>query len=188
MINNIIEMVFKPGSGYDKTLDNLMFKYKVNTRKKGELISIISMNWLERPTKIIEVYKKGGNELLKYYNRSIVNQITGYPQNGKGGSEFNLTQIKEKNQITEKYISIVDDSIEDVISHGEYISERIELLFECIENSGLTLTEKNIFLNYIRLGMNYDTLSKCYGKSRSYVYKQVGVAKKKVLEYHDNNK
>lgn len=115
-LNKILEEICQKGSIYDEIMDNILGR---NIHLKTELISEISLSYLENKDKIEEVYAQG---YFKYFFiRTVTNQVN------SNTSPFYKNVISTGLDIINNNFDVIDDS-EDVIEDKIEFEDKLNLI------------------------------------------------------------
>lgn len=158
-IENILREVYTKGSIYDEIVDNILYP---KLDQKGELLSEISLYYLENKEKIERVYEEG---YFKYYFiNTVKNQVrsktSSFHKNIRITNDIDISDISD----------IIDDSdIENKI----IFEEKWDVVCNLKNNSGLTWFESQMLREYYDNNKTYRKIEEEYGLDHVLVFKTV---------------
>jgi hypothetical protein len=165
-INNILIEITTRGSIYDEIINNLITP---RFDLKPELISEISLSFLENKDKIEDIYIRG---YFKYYFiNTVKNQIH------SNTSSFHKNIRIQDYQTYEDYMEVEDDTdIEDKIE----FEERLELIENIYKNTKKSWFEDKLWEEYFINDKTYREIEKEYGIDHVLVWHYVKKMKEKI--------
>jgi hypothetical protein len=165
-INNILIEITTRGSIYDEIINNLITP---RFDLKPELISEISLSFLENKDKIEDIYIRG---YFKYYFiNTVKNQIH------SNTSSFHKNIRIQDYQTYEDYMEVEDDTdIDDKIE----FEERLELIENIYKNTKKTWFEDRMWEEYYINDKTYREIEREYGIDHCLVFHNVKKIKQKI--------
>lgn len=165
-INDILIEITTKGSIYDEIMNNLL---SPRLNLKPELISEISLSFLENREKIEKVYEMG---YFKYY---FINTIRNQVHSNTSPFHKNI-RIKDYDYIQD-YVDISDDTdIQDKI----LFEERLDKINKIYKTTSKTWFEDRMWEEYFVNGKTYRQIEKEYGLDHCLVFHNVKKVKQKI--------
>lgn len=165
-INDILIEITTKGSIYDEIINNLL---SPRLNLKPELISEISLSFLENREKIEKVYEMG---YFKYY---FINTIRNQVHSNTSPFHKNI-RIKDYDYIQD-YVDISDDTdIQDKI----LFEERLDKINKIYKTTSKTWFEDRMWEEYYVNGKTYRQIEKEYGLDHCLVFHNVKKVKEKI--------
>ena len=166
MINDILIQITTPNSIYDEIINNLI---QPRFDLKPELISEISISFLENRVKVEEAYEKG---YFKYYFiNTVKNQIH------SNTSSFHKNIRIQDNEYFENYEYIEDDTtIDDKIE----FEERLNLINKMYKETKKTWFEATLWDEYFIKNKTYREIGNEYSINHCLVFHNVSKIKKQI--------
>ena len=172
-IEEILNEVYTKNSIYDEIIDNMIYP---RTNQKYELLSEISLNYLQHKEKIEKIYDEG---YFKYY---FINTVRN--QFRSNTSSFHKT-IRITNDID---ISDIPEiyNLEDTsttIDEKIKLEEKLSVVNEIKSNCGISWFENQMLREYYDNDKTYRKIEQEYGLDHCLVFKTVKGAIKKIVDY-----
>lgn len=165
-INDILIEITTKGSIYDEIINNLL---SPRLNLKPELISEISLSFLENREKIEKVYEMG---YFKYY---FINTVRNQVHSNTSPFHKNI-RIKDYDYIQD-YVDISDDTdIQDKI----LFEERLDKINKIYKTTSKTWFEDRMWEEYFVNGKTYRQIEKEYGLDHCLVFHNVKKVKQKI--------
>jgi len=165
-INDILTQIATKGSIYDEIIDNII---QPRFDLKPELISEISISFLENRIKVEEAYEK--NYFKYYFINTVRNQIH------SNTSSFHKNIRIQDNEYFENYNNIEDETtIEDKIE----FEERLELINKKYKDTKKTWFEDRLWEEYFINNKTYREIGEEYKINHCLVFHNVKKIKDKI--------
>jgi len=165
-INTILIEITTKGSIYDEIINNLITP---RFDLKPELISEISISFLENKEKIEDVYERG---YFKYYFiNTVKNQIH------SNTSSFHKNNRIQDYELYDNYMDVIDDS--DIDNKIEF-EERLNLIDKLYTNTKKTWFEATLWEEYFFKNKTYRQIEKEYGLDHVLVFHNVKKIKTRI--------
>lgn len=171
-INEILTQTFTVGSIYDEILNNIL-KHKVHL--KPELISELSISFLNNPEKIEKVFNDGWWKY--YFIRSVTNQV-----NSSTSPFYKVTMLLDHSPVENLTTPVT--GIEDKLIK-EHQFNQIE---EAMDSINVTWFDSQIFAEYYVEGKSHRTIEKEFQVDHCLSWNSVNKTRNKIREYIENNK
>jgi len=165
-INDILIEITTRGSIYDDIMNNLLTP---RIDLKPELISEISISFLENKEKIEKVYEMG---YFKYY---FINVIKNQVHSSTSPFHKNV-RIKDYDYI-QNYVDMADDTD---IQEKILFEERLNLVNDIYKNTKKTWFEDKMWEEYFINGKTYRQIEAEYGLDHCLVFHNVKKVKEKI--------
>lgn len=165
-INDILIEITTKGSIYDEIMNNLL---SPRFELKPELISEISLSFLENKDKIEKVYEMG---YFKYY---FINTIKNQVHSNTSPFHKNI-RIKDYDFIQD-YIDIPND---DDIQEKIQFEERLDKVNQIYRDTSKSWFEDRMWEEYFVNGKTYRQIEKEYGLDHCLVFHNVKKVKQKI--------
>jgi hypothetical protein len=167
-INNILKEITTSGSIYDEILSNVLYP---RLELKPELISELSLSFLENKEKIEEVYEKG---YFKYY---FINACRNQVHSSTSPFHKNI-RIQDYDFLTERVDIFDETDIEDKILFEEKL-DTITSTYKIIKK---TWFEDKMWEEYFINDKTYRQIEKEYGLDHTLVWHNVKKVKDKIID------
>ena len=165
-INQILTEIVTKGSIYDEIINNII---SPRLDLKPELISELSISFLENKDKIEKVYEMG---YFKYYFiNSVKNQV-----HSKTSPFHKNIRIKDYDYIQD-YIDLPSD---DDIQEKILFEERLDLVNEIYKSTNKTWFEDRMWEEYFVNNKTYRQIEKEYGIDHCLIFHNVKKVKNKI--------
>lgn len=165
-INDILIEITTKGSIYDEIMNNLL---SPRFELKPELISELSISFLENKDKIEKVYEMG---YFKYY---FINSVKNQVHSNTSPFHKNI-RIKDYDYIQDYTDLPNDDDIQEKIQ----FEERLDLVNEIYKSTSKTWFEDRMWEEYFVNGKTYRQIEKEYGLDHCLVFHNVKKVKQKI--------
>ena len=165
-INDILIEITTKGSIYDEIMNNLL---SPRFELKPELISEISLSFLENKEKIEKVYEMG---YFKYY---FINTIKNQVHSNTSPFHKNI-RIKDYDYIQDCVDIPSDDDIQDKIQ----FEERLDKVNQIYKITNKSWFEDRMWEEYFVNGKTYRQIEKEYGLDHCLVFHNVKKVKQKI--------
>jgi len=185
-VNEIIEEIVAENSLWMELITNTLGMK--HAKYKNELLSEISIYWLENPHKLLE---RWGDPSFKYYLiRMCQNQVysssSPFARNNKEMSYTNKAVANVELFDTQEYIADIDS--DGIINDKLDFERKINLVDEAIKFGSLSWIEGQMFREYYYEHKSYRKIEQEYGIDHCSCWKIVKAARSKVQEYCEKNK
>lgn len=171
-INEILTITFTKNSIYDEILNNVL-KNKVHL--KPELISELSISFLNNPEKIEKVFQDGWWKY--YFIRSVTNQV-----NSSTSPFYKMTVLLD-NPSVDNISTIQTEDIEDKLIK-ETQHQQIE---DAMNNINVTWFDAQIFAEYYIEGKSHRAIEREFEVDHCLSWTSVNKTRNKIKEYIKNN-
>lgn len=168
-LDKILQEICTKGSIYDEILDNILGR---NIHLKMELISEISLSYLENKEKIEEIYAQG---YFKYFFiRTITNQVH------SNTSPFYKNVIATSLDSINNDYDIIDESEETIQNKIEF-EKKLELVDKTYKDIKKTWFDDTIWIDYYKNNKTHRQIEKDWGIDHVLSWHTINKLRKKII-------